>query len=625
MKRLLNNLRFRLILLVLLGIIPALLITFASGLEQRRLARLRAQDDAFRYTRLVSGYEDTLADNTRRLLQLVVSDARIQDPQACEPYLSLVNKEYSIYSGISSVAIDGSIVCTSVRDAEAQNVADRSYFQDAISSHEFTIGETTISKLTNRAILPFAMPYFAPDGSLSGIAVAALDMGQVLEYSAGMGLPDQSAMIIVDEQGTVLLRYPESQTWIGQNLPDIPIIHAILNSGGEGSAEAAGVDGVRRLYAFTPSQNAQNPASYISVGIPISIAYAEPDRLLRTNLSLIGLAALLALLVAWFLGDILFLRVVSLTAERDQAEKALQESNAQLEKRVEQRTAELAETNTQLKHELVERQRMVEVLHLQEGELKDLLSRLEQSNRDLQHFAYIASHDLQEPLRKVQAFSERLVKRYSGQLGEDGSDYLERLSSAAGRMQSMINDLLTYSRVSTQGSEFRRVDLQQVVDAVLSDLEIRLLETSGQVLVGDLAVLDADPVQMHQLLQNLIGNALKFHRPGIPPLVQVSACVLEPDSERPFRQVEISIQDNGIGFDEKYLNRIFLPFQRLHSRDEYDGSGIGLAVCRRIVDRHHGEIKASSTTDSGSVFVITLPAHQSTREKEVKDVRTQQR
>ncbi len=240
---------------------------------------------------------------------------------------------------------------------------------------------------------------------------------------------------------------------------------------------------------------------------------------------------------------------------------------------------------------------------------------LARSNAELQDFAYVASHDLQEPLGKIQAFGDRLKATDGTLLSELGRDYLDRMQNAARRMQALINDLLTLSRITTQGRPFMPTDLRHILQEVLSDLEVRLRETSAQVEVGELPVVEADPVQMRQLLQNLLSNALKFRRADVPLRIGVTAQPLRtsetPSSTTPTPEVyEIAISDNGIGFEEKYLDRIFTPFQRLHGRSEYEGTGIGLGICRKIVERHQGEITARSCPGEGSTFLVTLPRKQ---------------
>jgi len=238
-----------------------------------------------------------------------------------------------------------------------------------------------------------------------------------------------------------------------------------------------------------------------------------------------------------------------------------------------------------------------------QDQLERTAARLSQSNRELQDFASVASHDLQEPLRKIQAFGDRLKNKCEQQLTDDSRDYLERMLNAASRMQTLINDLLTFSRVTTKAQPFSRVDLNLIAREVLSDLEVRIEQAGGRVEVSTLPVIDADPLQMRQLLQNLIANALKFRKPDQPPVVQIFAASNDG-------VCKIFVADNGIGFDEKYLDRIFTVFQRLHGRGAYEGTGVGLAVCRRIVERHQGSITASTQPGQGATFIVTLPAIQ---------------
>lgn len=243
-------------------------------------------------------------------------------------------------------------------------------------------------------------------------------------------------------------------------------------------------------------------------------------------------------------------------------------------------------------------------------------SELLRSNDQLQQFAYVASHDLQEPLRKIQAFGDRLKDKCNSALTDQGRDYLERMQNAAKRMQVLIDDLLTFSRVTSKAKAFERVDLSVVVSEVLSDLEVGIDRTGGRVEVGDLSVIEAEPIQIRQLLQNLISNALKFHRNDHPPIVKIYGQLLNPSEKRSSGGstiadlYQIIVEDNGIGFDEKYLDRIFNVFQRLHGRSAYEGTGMGLAICRKIAELHGGSLEAKSTPGQGARFIVTLPFKQ---------------
>jgi PAS domain S-box-containing protein len=252
--------------------------------------------------------------------------------------------------------------------------------------------------------------------------------------------------------------------------------------------------------------------------------------------------------------------------------------------------------------DITERKRVEETIAQKTDELT-------RSNAELEQFAFVASHDLQEPLRKIQAFGDRLVGKIGAAVPQEAQDYLQRMQNAAARMSTLINDLLTFSRVFRRSDPFVPVDLAAVARGVLSDLEVRIEKSGAVVDVGDLPTLDADPMQMHQLLLNLVSNGLKFQSPGAKPVVTIRSRKFSSSSGEP--HCEISVQDNGIGFEEKYMDKIFAVFQRLHGRNEYEGTGVGLAVCRRITDRHHGSITARSQPGKGSIFTVTLPIKQS--------------
>jgi len=273
-----------------------------------------------------------------------------------------------------------------------------------------------------------------------------------------------------------------------------------------------------------------------------------------------------------------------------------------------------------ISRDITKQKQVEDALRSSEEKLRQFATQLERSNRELQDFAYVASHDLQEPLRKIVVFGERLREKNSEALGPEALDYLERMQKAAGRMQILINDLLTFSRVTTKAHPFAPVNLAEIASEVVNDLEGRIELVKGRVELGELPVIDAEALQMRQLLQNLIGNALKFRRPEEPPVVKVEAQII-PDPVTPAKKLcRLTVSDNCIGFDEKYLDRIFNVFQRLHTRNEYEGTGMGLAIVRKIALYHGGDITAKSKPGQGSTFILTLPV---IHPKEARDANTE--
>ena len=238
--------------------------------------------------------------------------------------------------------------------------------------------------------------------------------------------------------------------------------------------------------------------------------------------------------------------------------------------------------------------------------LAEQRAELQRSNAALDEFASVASHDLQEPLRKILSFGERLNASAGAVIEGESRRHLERMLDAAARMRTLINDLLLYSQVSTRVHPFVPTDLAQIAREVIGDLETVIAEEGGRVEVGDLPVIEADPLLMRQLLQNLLGNALKYRKKDEPPVVRLSG---SPAADRQWR---IMVADNGIGFNDVYAEKIFKMFERLHGKGEYKGSGIGLAICRKIAERHGGTIAATGAMGKGATFTITLPVKQVT-------------
>lgn len=251
-----------------------------------------------------------------------------------------------------------------------------------------------------------------------------------------------------------------------------------------------------------------------------------------------------------------------------------------------------------------------------ERERERSIRELNRSNRELEEFAYVASHDLQEPLRKISTFSERLKAKFMTPLGNEGSLYVERILASTENMRILIDNLLEFSRMARSSYAFSRTDLKKIIQSVTTDLELKIEETGAQIMIGPLPEVEVVEAEMKQLFNNLLGNAIKFRSEEKPPLITISGGKatrsdkedqhLPPDKEF----VKITIQDNGIGFEEEYAEKIFQIFQRLHGKSEYPGSGIGLAICKKIMDNHNGAIYAESTPGQGAFFHLLLPEKQ---------------
>jgi signal transduction histidine kinase len=263
--------------------------------------------------------------------------------------------------------------------------------------------------------------------------------------------------------------------------------------------------------------------------------------------------------------------------------------------------SKLIAANRKLEKEVEERKITEEKIRLLNQQLVENNLQLKDTIEELDRFAYVASHDLQEPLRKILVFSDKIQTKYKSSIDEEMYRNLEKIVRASERMQSLINDLLRFSRQTTTNEDFTLLPLNELIQEVLLDMEIDIEKTAARVAVGNLPQIWAIPSQMRQLFQNLISNAIKFRKPNDVPVIQVIA-----DEQRTDR-FRIIIQDNGIGFDPKYAEEIFMVFKRLHSYHEFEGSGVGLSICKKIIDRHNGMIRAESKVGSGSKFIIDFP------------------
>ena len=251
--------------------------------------------------------------------------------------------------------------------------------------------------------------------------------------------------------------------------------------------------------------------------------------------------------------------------------------------------------------DITERKQIEQTL---ERKVKERTEELERRNQDLQDFSFIASHDLQEPLRKIRTFGDMIREKINTASYEQTGDYISRMQNSVQRMQNLIMSLLNYSRVTTAEKPFDKIDLSVALVEAMSNLEILIKEKTAVIEITSLPTVEGDMNQMIQLFQNIIGNALKFHKQGEVPCIRIYEDKIDESG------CQIVVKDSGIGFDEKYLSKIFLPFQRLHGRSEYKGTGMGLAICKKIVERHGGNLTATSEHGNGSSFIITLPVVQ---------------
>ncbi len=609
-----SKLRNRLVVVVLLAALPALILILFTGVEQRTKAAVRAQEDALRIAGFAAVNQELLVENSRGFLVALAHVAGLNkgDLTDCGViFAHLQEAHYPYYTGFYLADLNGKILCSTPGESP-DHLETCPHYQNLIRSSGFTVSTYHLCRTSGKGVISLGYPVLDDQNQIIGVVNVGIDLEWFNSFAEDAMLPPGSTLTVTDQDGVILAHYPDPEYWVGKLMPEDGI-HEYISTQKEGTARALGPDGMERLYAFTPLWS-EAQSVYVSLGIPASVAFAEANRTLTRNLIFLGLATILVGAAAWYLSGLFLVKQTQSLVDTTQ-----RLANGELQTRTgfpyqEGEMGMLAHAIDKMAESLEERD-------LQRRQAKQALSEyavdLERRNRELQDFANIASHDLQEPLRKIQIFSDLLIRRYIGELDDRACFYLQSMNESANRMQGLLRDLLSYSQVTTRGKPFSRTDLVEIMQRVTKDLDYQIESSGAQIEIKSLPVVEADATQMYQLFQNLLGNALKFHKPGEKPMITIDSkncgnhrnLFMEKKISEP-AMCEISIQDQGIGFDEKYLDRIFQPFERLHNIGEYEGTGMGLAICRKIMERHGGDITASSAPGKGATFIIKIPLHQ---------------
>jgi len=592
----------RLLLLLLISYLPIVLIIFWNNQMQREAVQLEVQANALQQAREVALFHTQHIEELENMLKLLRQTYFVTewDMDLCMAVVPNMLREFPNWGNIAVIDAEGIVQCSNIPATMGQSFIERAYIRDALQTGEVTYSGYLFGEVLERPIFVAAMPIVEADGAIPGLVVISIVPNIQSEMIAAQILSPENRMTILDQNNIVIMGYPEPERWIGAAYGD-ELLRAIEN-GREGTFEAVGLDNTIRLYGFTKIEAA---AVTVLVSVEKSAAFAELNRIQQRSLLLLALTFIITSLLIYLASRLIarpiyqFSQATQQFASGDLSKRLNMKSQLQeiglmqqsfnsmadsIETRIEDRTAAL-QGEIQTRKEI-------------EAELANYTIRLRESNEDLEQFAHIASHDLREPLRKIGAFSERLQK--SNLEEEQRQDYLKRLTDAAQRMTLMIDNLLLYSRIDQQHNTQTEVDLTAVVHKAVADLDLLIKDTEGSVQTATLPVIRADLMQMQRLFQNLITNALKYHRDGVPPLIQITA----QDDEQ---GIHIRVQDNGVGIAEKDSERIFKIFERLHGRNEGGGAGLGLAICRKIVLHHGGTITVESTVGTGSTFILSFP------------------
>ena len=512
-------------------------------------------------------------------------------------------KNSRVFEYIMLLRVDGTIYLLEPYELQVKafrgNLVFKDWYSELMSGGKTVISDLHISNSTQRPTIIIATPVRSSAGKVIGIWAGGLrleEFSQMARCELEAGTPQRYGYI-TDSRGLIIAhqanpKYVQEQTDFSSVLP----VRAAL-AGQHGTMQyISSTDGQENLGAYMPLPGTGWAVVYL---VPTQVAFTPLTRLVYTTLSITVVIAIIVI-------------IVSLVMVRRQITRPLGQLTAAAEKIG---TGDLSQrvkvtTGDEIGQLGAEFNQMAESLSDKETQLRDYAAQLEQkveertveltrSNADLAQFAYVASHDLQEPLRMVSSFMQLIEQRYKDKLDTAGTEFINYAVDGANRMQTMISDLLTFSRVGTRGKPFEPIDCEVILDQTLTNLQMAIEDSQAIITRDPLPTVMTDDTQMVQLFQNLIGNAIKFRRQE-QLRVHISAQAKE-------EEWVFSVRDNGTGIDPQYTERIFVIFQRLHSKEEYPGTGIGLAVCKRVLERHGGKIWVESQPGQGSTFYFTIP------------------
>ena len=505
----------------------------------------------------------------------------------CRALLTSALSSSQGYAAFVVVSPEGIALCGSTEQAPGTDFRDRGYVRRAIETGSFAVGEYVRGRVSRQTVLPTASAVLTPFGDVAFVLIVSKRLDWFQAVADRLHLPADTRAFLVDGAGVTLASFPHGSVDGGEPFA----VPQILDARREHASGTLILDDV--VHAYVPLGDGALSSISVVVSRPRSVLLgAIEDFRLHANVAVLGVLILTVLLL------VQTMRRLVLRPLRGLAEGMRIVHGGDLG----WRACEDDAVTVEMRRLYGDFNEMVAEVARTQARIRAQAETLEQSNRDLQHFAYMVSHDLREPLRSVSGFAQLLARRYAPVVDDEGREFVRFVTEGAERMSRMLDGVLAFSRIETQGEPLCPVALDGPLDKAEEDLQAAMTE-SGAVVerAAPLPVVRADPEQMARLFLNLLANSIKFRRPDVPPVIRVTA-------RRLGTMWEVVVADNGIGVDEEGRDRIFLLFHRQVRRDMYDGDGIGLAVVKRIVDRHGGTIRAEAGPDGGTVIVFTLPA-----------------
>ena len=544
------GLRLRLVLLVLLAVIPALALVGVSALGNRNTLARQVEENALRLARLAAAGHEGAIEGTRQFLTALAQapDVRSGDPTRCAALVKDLLAEFPNYVNVGVANIRGDITCSAVESSAPVNIGDRSYFQRAIATRDFAVGDFVIGRVTGEPTLGVGSPVVDGRGRVVAVALAAVRLDTFERIAAEANLPSDSAVVVVDGGGTILARAPDDLGLVGKKLPESELVRAVTR-GTQGALEVPGLDGVRRLYGFTRLRGGGDVS--VAVGISTKAAFAEVNRTFWLAIAGLALVGALALVAAWIVGTNLIVGPVTAAFARE----------------------------------------------------RHAVERLENVDQMRTDFVSMVSHELRNPLATIRGFGQLLRDRPESLQGEQRVQAYDAIVRQVDRMAALVDNVLDVSRLESDSFTYAFISydpnslVAECVEEARASWPAHDIVLDG---TGRLPAAKGDPDRLKQVVMNLLSNACRYSPEGNPVTVQTSS------RDGTFK---IDVMDRGAGISPENLGNLFHRFGRLRTPDtqKVRGTGLGLYISRRIVESHGGRILVDSEVGRGSTFSLELP------------------
>jgi len=606
-----RSLRARLVLLVLLASAPLLAITLYTANEIRNGEVERARVELQGLSRLAEGRLQQAVQASEHLLHAFSQMPAIArgDAAECARVFGHFLGKAQRYTNFVVTDAEGSALCDGVNPSRLLNLGGRAHFKQARATKRFVVGHPAIGLSSGRAAMTLAYPLLDAGGNFRGAILSGLDLQWFGELFANATLYPHLTFSVWAADGTIMYRHPEPEKWVSKRFPETEITQAVLSRQAETVVvEAAGLTGAQNLYAITGLERWAGNRVAFSVGIPKAELFARSDRAFFHTLTYFGIVLVLTLAAALVVAEYSIRRRVAALAD---ASERLAAGDLSARSGLPPGADELGALANSFDAMAQAMQRQIEDIRRGEEKIRALNADLEQrvaarttelqsANRELEAFSHSVSHDLRAPLRAISGFAGMLRRDHAAELAPDAAKLLERIEENVKHMGALIDDLLEFARLGRKAFSPQRVNLVHVVRECLENLKHEQQGRKVEFAIGELPPCHGDLILLERVLANLLGNALKYTRKREVARIEVRA-------EKRNGDYVFYVRDNGAGFDMRYSDKLFQVFQRLHGQTEFEGTGVGLAIVRRAIEKHGGKVWAESAPDQGATFYFSLP------------------